>query len=491
MRLLFLWHRWFGIGLCIFMALWFISGIVMLYIGYPKLTPTEHLNALPELSITSNYIDVDIAQRNTGQSIEPKSITLSSIAGAPFYLFKYPNLPSIAINALSGERVEKINEQQALNSARAFYNQPDARYLGLIDKDAWTQSTGLDDERPFHVVKINDKAQRLLYISSHNGQIVRDATFNERSWGWVGAWLHWIYPLRSMPWWADLIIYLSLIATLMSMLGQFLGIKRWRFKAQYKSGSHSPYRKGFARWHHIFGLLFGFILIAWVFSGLMSMRPWDILKSRSQLPVEQFQNGRLSNINSPLPTQELLTKLNDSGFHPRELSWHKVDGQFWLTAYNSEGHTRIIPLFGSAEISTEMPLNTILSGLKNIAPLSTMQYEWIRKYDFYYFSRETQSMYGSRTRPLPILRVKFSDPAETWLHVDPASGTILDNKDQRQRIDRWLFNLLHSWDWQLLLERPLLRELLMIIFSLGGLTISISGIVLGWRRVQRKIRTAV
>lgn len=32
-RHLYLWHRWLGIALCLFMALWFVSGIVMLYVG--------------------------------------------------------------------------------------------------------------------------------------------------------------------------------------------------------------------------------------------------------------------------------------------------------------------------------------------------------------------------------------------------------------------------------------------------------------------------
>ena len=35
------------------------------------------------------------------------------------------------------------------------------------------------------------------------------------------------------------------------------------------------------------------------------------------------------------------------------------------------------------------------------------------------------------------------------------------------------------------LERPWLREVLIIVFSLGGLAISVTGIVLGWRRLQR------
>jgi hypothetical protein len=57
--------------------------------------------------------------------------------------------------------------------------------------------------------------------------------------------------------------------------------------------------------------------------------------------------------------------------------------------------------------------------------------------------------------------------------------------DRTQRVGRWLFNLMHSWDWQPLLARPLLRESLLIAMSIGGLVIALSGIVLGWRRLRR------
>ena len=37
-RWLFLVHRWLGIGICLLFAMWFVSGMVMMYVGYPKLT---------------------------------------------------------------------------------------------------------------------------------------------------------------------------------------------------------------------------------------------------------------------------------------------------------------------------------------------------------------------------------------------------------------------------------------------------------------------
>jgi hypothetical protein len=34
-RWTYLVHRWLGIGGCLLMLLWFVSGMVMLFIGYP------------------------------------------------------------------------------------------------------------------------------------------------------------------------------------------------------------------------------------------------------------------------------------------------------------------------------------------------------------------------------------------------------------------------------------------------------------------------
>ena len=46
-RWLYLVHRWLGVLLCSFFAMWFVSGLVMMYVGYPKLTHTERLEHLP------------------------------------------------------------------------------------------------------------------------------------------------------------------------------------------------------------------------------------------------------------------------------------------------------------------------------------------------------------------------------------------------------------------------------------------------------------
>ena len=51
-RWLYLVHRWLGVLLCAFFAMWFVSGVVMMYVGYPKLTQAERLAHLPPLRST-------------------------------------------------------------------------------------------------------------------------------------------------------------------------------------------------------------------------------------------------------------------------------------------------------------------------------------------------------------------------------------------------------------------------------------------------------
>lgn len=484
-RYLYLWHRWLGIVLCLFMALWFVSGVVMLFVGYPKLTPSEHLAHLPPLPASGCCVSLGEALAASGRSDPPLRARLSSVAGTPRYLFDYADGGRRAVDARSGRRVDGSSVQAALASAGQYGGTAVMQYQGQIMEDAWTRSRALDPDRPLHRVQLNDAEGTLLYVSSQTGVVVRDATRTERVWNWLGAWLHWLYPLRDSPWWAQIVIYLALAGTLMALLGQVIGLLRWRFSRPYRSGSRSPYSGLFARWHHIGGLLFGALLIAWIFSGLMSMRPWQLF-APSTLNPSAYQGALLtarSDLQSPGDT---LRHLHEAGIEPRELHWQPVGGQVYRVAYDGSGASRVLPPGVDSETLPRLPDSTLEQAAHALLPGTSTQVEWLTDYDFYYYARAEQSMYGHQRKPLPVLRVRFDDAAATWVHIDPYSGALLEQLGRRQRTERWLFNLLHSWDWQPLLERPMLRETLMVAFSVGGLAISLTGVVLGWRRLRTR-----
>src|SRR5215467_12598113 len=45
-RALVVLHRYLGVAVGLLMALWFVSGIVMMYVGFPRLTEAERLRAV-------------------------------------------------------------------------------------------------------------------------------------------------------------------------------------------------------------------------------------------------------------------------------------------------------------------------------------------------------------------------------------------------------------------------------------------------------------
>ena len=69
----------------------------------------------------------------------------------------------------------------------------------------------------------------------------------------------------------------------------------------------------------------------------------------------------------------------------------------------------------------------------------------------------------------------FADPHATWVHIDPRTGTVLGRTDTHRRTSRWLFSMLHSWDWLPLLERRPLWDVVLIVLSLGGTALSVTG----------------
>src|SRR5690606_9913797 len=83
-------------------------------------------------------------------------------------------------------------------------------------------------------------------------------------------------------------------------------------------------------------------------------------------------------------------------------------------------------------------------------------------------------------------RAQFGDDSKTWVHVDATTAEILGHTDRNGRLRRWLFQMLHSWDWLPLLNRRPLWDALLLCLSVGGVMLSITGVVVGYRRLRLK-----
>jgi len=102
----------------------------------------------------------------------------------------------------------------------------------------------------------------------------------------------------------------------------------------------------------------------------------------------------------------------------------------------------------------------------------------------------TDAYYYDRTHALnlPVLRVRYLDPQQTWLYLDPRRGSIVRKEERLSRANRWLYHGLHSLDFPILSTRRPLWDIVVIALSLGGLVVSATTLVPAGHRLKRHWR---
>jgi hypothetical protein len=150
---------------------------------------------------------------------------------------------------------------------------------------------------PLHRIAVDDAAGTRLYVAENGGDVVLKTNASGRFWGWTGAVLHWLYftPLRRQSaLWNEVIVWSSIAGTLMCIVGIVWGV--WRLAPlrgyRLRRERHwSPYA-GWMRWHHYAGIIFGVVTTTWIFSGLLSMDPWDWHPSTAPARSTAARHGR-------------------------------------------------------------------------------------------------------------------------------------------------------------------------------------------------------
>jgi hypothetical protein len=150
------------------------------------------------------------------------------------------------------------------------------------------------------------------------------------------------------------------------------------------------------------------------------------------------------------------------------------------------GQARHALLLLSAETMTPagppVDVGTIVQRLRTVLPnVPVTDAAKLEAYDAFYYGR------GADAPPLPIARVKFGDPMETWAYIEPATGRIVQTVHQYSRLERWLFNGLHSLDFSFWYEHRPLWDIGVLTLMIGGLASSGIGLWVGAGRVRRAI----
>ena len=119
----------------------------------------------------------------------------------------------------------------------------------------------------------------------------------------MGAIPHWLYFVqlrRNNAAWRQAILWTSGVGSVLALIGLVLGIVQYRTRYA-----------GLMRWHYVTGVVFGVFTLTWVFSGLLSMQPWDWTSTEggSGAGLRQAFTGRPLELASfPVPDAERLAE---------------------------------------------------------------------------------------------------------------------------------------------------------------------------------------
>ena len=474
-------HRWLGIALGVLFVVWFASGIVMMYARMPELAPADRLARLSPIAFAA----VRIAPGDA--ATDATRFTLTTLSGRPVYRVTTSNGPR-TVYADTGEVLAPLTADAALQLAREFAGGDPAalRYdVRLETFDQWTFA--LRAQLPMHRIAVDDTEGTRLYVAERSGEVVLTTTASGRRWGYLGAVLHWIYftPFRKQSaLWNNTIVWASLAGTVMTLAGFMWGVWRYspfqRFRLK-RQASRSPYA-GLMQWHHYAGLIFGITTITWVFSGLLSMDPWDWSPSTAPTRAqrEAVSQGPLHPPHVSLA--QLQKGLAAFGFEtPKEIELIRFRGHHYLRA-----DAGLVALDAMAQGPDEMfPADAMLGAARDAMPGVPIEgVSWMTEYDAYYYSRNGQLN-------LPVLRLRFADPQQTWLYLDPRRGAIVRKEERLSRINRWLYHGLHSLDFPFLYYRRPLWDVVVIVLSLGGIALSVTTMWAAYRRLRWGVRRIV
>ena len=475
MRALIPVHRWLGIVFCLLFAMWFASGIVMHFVPFPSLTEAERIDGLagveaaPGLRSPAEAVGAvtGAARIRLLQRVDRPVYLVSSTAGVKAFGAADLSEASVRSEALAFAIAVDHARRRQINASQAAFPE-------LTIHDQWTLSGSLNRHRPLYRVALNDEAGTDLYVSSVTGEVVSDTTRHQRGWNYVGSVTHWIYPtaLRSHAGiWNTTVWSLSLAALIAALAGSLLGI----LAIKLAWGSIvSPYQ-GWHKWHHLLGLACMAFVVSWIFSGWLSMDSGRLFSTGALTPEES----------SKIPGMPAWNKVSKAGWQPasvaaretiKELEWFLLDGENYRRERTGLDTQRLFAVNAGAGAS---PPPQVFLGRYEVGGLVERLASGCNAPIV--VGADDNYVVSSSMPNAPVYRSVCSD---VWYHVDGANGAILERSDRSTRLYRWLYRALHRLDIPVLNAHPTLRSTLIVLLCGCGLVFSLTGVVIGWRRLR-------
>lgn len=464
-------------------VIWFISGIVLIFDGFPHASREERFLHLQEF------------KENDFETIQAPStnfkgkVSLEMCDGRAVYRIKSGKKVQKTYDAVSLKQIASFGEDHAKELCTSFNAYPVKHIEKISELDDWMPYSYYNPLLPIYKCSMNDSAHTVLYVSEKTGEIVQETNRRTRWSARFGAIPHWIYfkKLRlAKDTWKLVIIILSAIGILISITGIYAGIYRLRIR---KEKGISPYKKFWYKWHHLTGFFFGLFVFTFILSGLLSVTSvpnWMAgINSDKKGSINWNQNLNLSMCANITPKDIYSALENKNGI--RKIEWKTVFDQPQFRIYYDDYQKAVVYTLEDGKIipQKEFLLQEIQSQAKNLLKDYSSIVSTQTNYDNYY------SVSAMHHLPPMAYKIELSDAAKTWLYIDPASGECIKTHTKNTRIKRWLYRFLHTFDIPILKKYDALRKGILLLVSIAGLAISITGLFLSFRWFRRNVINSV
>ncbi len=432
-NILYSCHKWFGIPLSLMFIAWYISGAVMLYHPFPRLTPA-----------TTPVAEADVGQLVKLWQEVPDTFSNCRIS------FSGKHLLIKADNKLIGAYQPTLDE---LRSIETSFGTEIEKIDTLSDIDKWIPFNNLMKHLPIYRITGTDKSY--TYVSSQTGEVLQHNTLSGRRWAWVGALPHYVYitPLRrDSELWRNTVIWLSGLCTVSVIFGLIIAV---RFLIRTRRLRIFP-RKSW-RWHYSWGLFFGLSMLAFIFSGMMSLAkiPDWMMKSR------------------PLPEgSSMLAKNNvDLSLLPERFGIATITANPLQAIKVTVGeHTYLLP------VNNITPLDFSPDNMSKIIARQTgetvINIESIKDGIFY------------TPKDYPGYKAETENYTVYW--NDEGFYRIMDHKAKAQAI---CYRVLHTMNLPVINRVGWVHDIFLWILLLGGMVIVGAGTVLSVKSVCRRSKS--
>jgi hypothetical protein len=431
-------HRWLGTGSFALLACWFASGAVMAVAPFPSFREEERLASAHALPAQ----DVAVPAEVVAAVMSGERARLANVEGHATWIFG-------ARDARRALPLRTFDQARAERELEARFG-PVAWVERLEELDQWSVP-----QRQLPLYRAGFANGDQAYLAARTGEIVQYTSQRERVLAWFGAIPHWVYftSLRAQQeLWRYVVLALSTLGMVATGSGLLAGLSVARRLRR-------TLRDPVLRWHQRLGLGFGLLAFSWLFSGALSLTPFQW--SQVEPPRELLTAG----VEPTAATVSAALRSCQAVLDVRELELAPLAGHTYAVCAGRDA-TRLIEL---ADGSMQPSLS--LAG-------ATLE----REPDTYFYPQHDHAF------PPAYLRLALRDEAGTTLYVDPERARLLAHHTDRKRLERWLYHGLHSLDLPGLYDHPWLwRGVIWVAMALG-FALSTLGGVMAWRRVRPRAR---